>query len=196
MKTPHLLGLTILAAAMLHGQPTTGAQYWSTAAPDCSQLGESTPATITNASGATVGYSCYVSGTFIWLAAGGTWGSSIRVAAPASGAIGVDYSFYDNGGKNLNLDAAVGTSTVSGNDVNFALNKNQPSEVRLLGAPSEAPNYGTTQTGIVGLLLILSVLLPNIAGELQDRRRRRNAARASPGASPPTSEVPGAAPAR
>lgn len=139
----------MLAAAMLHGQPTTGAQYWSTTAPDCSMLGESAPATITNASGTTVGYSCYVTGTFIWLAAGGTWQSSIRVAAPASGALGVDYSFYDNGGNNLNLDAAVGTSTASGNDVNFALNTNQPSEVRLLGAPSEAPNYGTTQTGTV-----------------------------------------------
>ena len=41
---------------------------------------------------------------------------------------------------------------------------------------------GNTQTGIVGLLLILSVLLPNIVGDVQDRRRRRNAARAAPGA--------------
>jgi rhamnose transport system permease protein len=60
---------------------------------------------------------------------------------------------------------------------------------------------GNTQTGLVGLLLILSVLLPNIAGNIQDRRRRRNAARAAPGASgasgaqPPAADVPGVAPA-
>jgi rhamnose transport system permease protein len=57
---------------------------------------------------------------------------------------------------------------------------------------------GNTQTGIVGLLLILSVLLPNVAGNVQDRRRRRNAARAAPGASgtpPPTTDLPGTAPA-
>ena len=54
---------------------------------------------------------------------------------------------------------------------------------------------GNTQTGIVGLLLILSVLLPNIAGDVQDRRRRRNAARAGPGAPPPTPESPEAVPA-
>ncbi len=61
---------------------------------------------------------------------------------------------------------------------------------------------GTTQTGIVGLLLILSVLLPNIAGDVQDRRRRRTAARAGPGApgasgaKPPTTDLPGTAPLR
>ncbi len=55
---------------------------------------------------------------------------------------------------------------------------------------------GNTQTGIVGLLLILSVLLPNIAGGIQDRRRRRTAARAGPGASPPAAaEIPKGAPA-
>ena len=148
MKTLQLFGLMTLAVVALQAQPTTGAQYWSTSVPDCSSLGENA-VTITNAAGTTVGYSCYVSGTFVWLAAGGTWGSSIRVGAPASGAIGVDYSFYDASGKNLNLDARVGTTAASGNDVNFALNKNQPSEVRLLGAPGEAPAYGTTQTGSV-----------------------------------------------
>ena len=33
---------------------------------------------------------------------------------------------------------------------------------------------GNTQTGIIGLLLILSVLLPNIAGRIQERLRRRS----------------------
>jgi len=151
MKSISLLGLMALASAALYGQPTTGAQYWSTTAPDCSALQE-TPVAITNASGATIGYSCYVAGTFVWLAAGGTWGTSIRVSAPATGAIGVDYSFYDPSGKNLSLDTSTGASLfpVSGNDVNFALNANQPSEVRLLGAPSEATqHYPTTQTGSV-----------------------------------------------
>ena len=142
--------MVALAAATLYGQPTNGAQYWSTTVPDCSSLGENA-VIITNSAGATVGYSCYVSGTFLWLAAGGTWGSSIRVAAPASGAVGVDYTFFDTGGSNVNLDATIGSAVfpTSGNDVNFALNANQPSEVHLLGAQSDAPRYGNTQTGSV-----------------------------------------------
>jgi rhamnose transport system permease protein len=32
---------------------------------------------------------------------------------------------------------------------------------------------GNTQTGIIGLLLILSVLLPNLAERLQERLRRQ-----------------------
>jgi rhamnose transport system permease protein len=53
---------------------------------------------------------------------------------------------------------------------------------------------GNTQTGIIGALLILSVLLPNMLAGAQDRRRRRTAARAGPdGPAPPTLEQPGAA---
>ena len=89
-----------------------------------------------------------MSGTFVWLAAGGAWSTSIRVAAPASAAIGVDYSFYDANGNNLSLDTT-GSYTGSSNDVNFALYANQPAEVDLLGATSNAPSYGYTQTGSV-----------------------------------------------
>jgi rhamnose transport system permease protein len=32
---------------------------------------------------------------------------------------------------------------------------------------------GNTQTGIIGLLLILSVLVPNLAGRVRERLRRR-----------------------
>jgi rhamnose transport system permease protein len=67
--------------------------------------------------------------------------------------------------------------------------------LNLRNGMSLASVNGTTQTGIVGLLLILSVLLPNIGGEVQDRRRRRKAARAAPAAPPPTSDLPGTAPA-
>ena len=151
-KSLHLLGFLALATAAVYGQPTNGPVYWS-ANPqlDCTSLGESSPVPITNASGTTIGYSCYVSGTFVWLAAGGGWGTAIRVAAPASGAVGVDYSFYDAKGNNLNLDTTFGTggSHASGNDVNFALKANQPTEVDLLGATSNAPSYGTTATGSV-----------------------------------------------
>jgi len=155
MKSLHFFGLMALAAVALHGQPTNGAQYWSTTVPDCSSLGENA-VTITNAAGATVGYSCFVSGTFLWLAAGGptpgSWSTEIRVAAPASGAIGVDYTFYDPSGNNLSLDTTISGGSVfpaSGNDVNFALFANQPSDLRLLGATSNAPHYGTTATGSV-----------------------------------------------
>ena len=147
-----------LAAAMLPGQPiavpgaqppVTGPAYWSATAPDCSSLAGESPVAIVSASG-TVGYSCYVSGTFVWLAAGGGWSTAIRVAAPASAAIGVDYSFYDASGNNLQLDSTSGGSTVgSSNGVNFALSANQPAEIDLLGATSGAPDYANTATGTV-----------------------------------------------
>jgi hypothetical protein len=146
MKSLHLMGLITLAAAELHGQPTNGANYWSAAPPDCSSLNNETPVPITNGS-TTIGYSCYVTGTFVWLAAGGGWGTSIRVAAPASAAIGVDYSFYDMHGNNLSLDMT-GSYIASSNDVNFALYANQPAEVDLLGATSN-PSHHSTATGSV-----------------------------------------------
>jgi hypothetical protein len=114
-------------------------------APNCTSLAGESPVAITNSSGKTIGYSCYVSGTFVWLAAGGAWSSSIRVAAPASAPIGVDYTFYDTSGNNLKLDTTVG----SGNEVGFALSANQPAEIGLLGATSDAPKYGSTATGSV-----------------------------------------------
>jgi hypothetical protein len=147
MKSLHLIGVIALGVGALHAQPTNGAVYWSTTQPDCSSLNES-PVAITNTLGTTIGYSCSVSGTFIWLAAGGQWGTSIRVAAPASAAVGVDYSFYDTSGNNLSMDTT-GSYTVSSNDVNFALYPNQPAEVDLLGATSTAPKYSSTTTGSV-----------------------------------------------
>jgi hypothetical protein len=151
MKSLHLLGLIALAAATLNSQTANGVVYWSPVAPDCSSLAGESPVAITNSSGTTVGYSCYVSGTFVWLAAGGGWSTSIRVAAPASAAIGVDYTFYDTSGNNLKLDTTFdsGSSTTSGNEVNFALSANQPAEVGLLGATSNAPKYASTATGSV-----------------------------------------------
>ena len=151
MKSLYLMGLIAVAAATIHSQPTNGAVYWSTVAPDCTSLAGESPVAIANSSGKTVGYSCYVSGTFVWLAAGGGWSSAIRVAAPASAAIGVDYTFYDASGHNLKLDTTTGggSSTTSGNDVNFALSPNQPAEIGLLGATSDAPKYASTATGSV-----------------------------------------------
>ena len=66
-----------------------------------------------------------------------------------SGAVGVDYTFYDQSGNNLSLDTTSPNGAASGNEVSFALNPNQPAEVALLGAPSETPTYKTTQTGSV-----------------------------------------------
>ena len=60
-----------LAVATVYGQPTNGAVYWSTVAPDCTSINNESPVTIKDSSGTTLGYSCYVSGTFVWLAAGG-----------------------------------------------------------------------------------------------------------------------------
>jgi hypothetical protein len=151
-KSSCLFALIALAAVNpMKGQPTNGAVYWSTTAPDCSDLDEN-PVAITNASGTTIGYSCYVSGTFVWFAAGGGWGTTIRVAAPASAPVGVDYTFYDQNGNPLNLDTTVNnvsSSLASGNEVDFALSTDQPSEVELRGATSNAPSYSSTADGTV-----------------------------------------------
>ncbi len=48
---------------------------------------------------------------------------------------------------------------------------------------------GNTQTGVIGLLLILSVLLPNILGEARERVRRR--APGTTGSGPPTADRDG-----
>jgi len=144
-----LLALTVVNP--MKGQPTNGAVYWSNPAPDCSMLGE-TPVAITNASGTTIGYSCYVSGTFVWFAAGGGWATSIRVAGQASAPIGVDYTFYDQNGNPLNLDTTlnnVSSSLASGSEVDFALSTDQASEVELRGATSNAPSYSSTADGTV-----------------------------------------------
>jgi hypothetical protein len=151
MKSLYLMGLIVAAAATLQSQPVNGPVYWSAVAPDCSSLAGESPVAIANSSGKTIGYACYVSGTFVWLAAGGGWSTSIRVAAPASAAIGVDYTFYDASGNNLELDTTIGggSSTTSGNGVNFALSANQPAEIGLVGATSDAPKYASTATGSV-----------------------------------------------
>src|SRR5262249_34015786 len=151
-KWLYFIALCFYSIAPLAGQTTTGPVYWSTTKPDCSTLGESTPVPITNAAGTTLGYSCYVSGTFVWFAAGGIWGTTIRVAAPASAPIGVDYTFYDQSGNDLRLDTKVNnvaSSLTSSNDVNFALAADQPSEVELLGTSGNGPSYSTTATGSV-----------------------------------------------
>jgi hypothetical protein len=150
MKSFHLCGLMALAASGLYGAPpTTGPQYWST---DPNLNCSSAHALIIEVSLASggLGFSCLVSGTFPWLAAGGAWSTSIRVAAPASGAIGVNYGFWQDG-QRFSMDTTSGNGAVptSSNLVSFALNANQPSEIRLLGATSSAPQYATTQTGFV-----------------------------------------------
>ena len=148
----YLSGLIVVTALALHGQtqpPTTGAQYWSTSSSlDCSSLLYNTPVPITNAAGTTIGYSCLVSGTFLYFAAGGGWGSAIRVAAPASAPVGVDYTFYDVNGNAVSLDTT-GSLTQSSSDVNFALNTNQPSEIDLAGATGNGPSYNSTAVGTV-----------------------------------------------
>ncbi len=152
MKSLHLIVLIALAVVSLRGQ-SNQIVYWSTTKPDCSSLNNETPAPIMDASGNTIGYSCYVSGTFVWLAAGGMWGTTIRVAAPASANIDADYTFYDtSGNNNVSLDSTLNSdpsSLASGNEVEVPLLANQPVEVEVLGNTSDAPNYGNTAEGTV-----------------------------------------------
>jgi hypothetical protein len=158
LSSTYVLGLMALAAAALHSQPAPGAVYYSAAAPDCSSLAGESPVTITDATGKPLGYSCYVSGTFVWLAAGGGWRSSIRVAAPGSAPVGVSYSFYDAVGNSQKLDVASSAapavspstvSTASADHINFALRPNQPASLDMLGATKDSPRYDSTATGSV-----------------------------------------------
>src|SRR5262249_11995226 len=146
-----LFGLIALVVAVLHAQPTNGPVYWSTTQPDCSSLNEK-PVAITDSTGKTIGYSCYVSGAFVWLAAGGGWGTTIRVAAPASTLIRVGYTLYDQSGNKFGLDTTVNnasSSLATVNEVAFALYADQPTEVELLGAAHNGPAYSTSATGSV-----------------------------------------------
>jgi hypothetical protein len=49
----------------------------------------------------------------------------------------------------LDITLGRGSLTIASNRVNFALSANQPAEVGLLGATSDAPNYSATSTGSV-----------------------------------------------
>ena len=146
MKSLQLFGLIALVAATLHGQT-----FWSTSSSlDCSSLGENAYGPYTTPTGVQ-GYSCFVGGTFAWYASGGAWSTAIRVAAPASGAVLVDYLFYDKQGNPVNMDSAYGSgpANASGNEVTFALYANQPREVDLLGATGNGPGYSTLTDGSV-----------------------------------------------
>jgi len=150
MKTLRFAGLMALCAVALYSQPTNGPVYWSTSsALDCSTNGLD-EVTLPGPGGATV-YACRFTGTFVWFAAGGGYTTALRVAAPASAPVGIDYSFYDVVGNYLNVDtnSGAGSATTSGNDVNFALTTNQPSEIDILGATANAPGYGPITDGSV-----------------------------------------------
>src|SRR5689334_17158109 len=98
MKTILLSGMMALAATQLFAlPPTDGAQWWSTNANlDCSGI-HALIYEVPLPSGER-GFACGITGSFIWLAAGGKWTTSIRVAAPDSGAIGVQYVFFNGDG--------------------------------------------------------------------------------------------------
>jgi hypothetical protein len=150
LKSLYLWGLIAVTGVGLYASPpTTGAKFWSTDPNlDCSAA-HALAIQVQLASGG-LGTSCLVSGTFVWMAAGGGWNSSIRVAAPASGPIGIDYGFWQDG-KRVSMDATLGNGApaVSSNLIESVLNANQPSEILLLGATDNAPQYEATQTGFV-----------------------------------------------
>jgi hypothetical protein len=149
-RKPFLVAVVVAlsAATGFALPPTTGAQWWSTDPNLACSAYRSLIYEVPLASGGK-GYACGVTGTFVWFAAGGSWGTSIRMAAPASGAVGVQYLFFDEDGNRISLDTIAGATQASGNSVGLVIGANQPSEVRLLGASSDAPLYQKTQTGSV-----------------------------------------------
>ena len=143
-----LVVLALCASTGFALPPTTGAQWWSTDPNLSCTAYRSLIYEVPLASGGR-GYACGVTGTFVWFAAGGSLGTSIRMAAPASGAVGVQYLFFDEGGNRISLDTIAGAAQASGNSLGLVISANQPSEVRLLGASSDGPLYQKTQTGSV-----------------------------------------------
>lgn len=141
--------LQLIASILLAGGAAVHAQtYWSTNPYlDCGPYAQ-----VTLAQGQ---YACVRAGVFVWLAAGGMWDTSIRVAAPASNPIGVGYLLYDQNGNPLSLDytTSFDPSVSTDNVTAFALNPNQPAEVDLLGAANGGPSYATLQTGSVGVAI-------------------------------------------
>ena len=65
------------------------------------------------------------------------------------GSGGLQYLFFDEGGNRISLDTIAGAAQASGNSVGLVISANQPSELRLLGASSDALLYQKTQTGSV-----------------------------------------------
>jgi hypothetical protein len=143
MKSLRYLGMIALAAATLHGQ-----QYWSTN-PNLDCTGVDGPVEISTSPAE---YACSISGTFVWYAAGGSqWTSYIRVAAPSTAPIQANYYFYDISGNLISLDytLGVGGTISSGSTPSIVLNTNEPVELDILGATSNAPAYNTLQDGTV-----------------------------------------------
>ncbi len=152
IKSFFVIGCIVLAATPLRAQTNQPQVYWAAAPPNCTSLGGESPVVITGPGGGVLGYSCWLTGTFPWLASGGVWSTVIRLAAPASGAVGVDYSFYSTTGGLQSLDVTLDNlpkSAVSGKDVPFSLNANQPSEVEVLGGTNDAPDYNVTAEGSI-----------------------------------------------
>ncbi|HTP90030.1 MAG TPA: hypothetical protein VMJ34_23955 [Bryobacteraceae bacterium] len=143
------LQILCLAAIMAVGlQAATNPVYWSTDPNlDCSKVYGPVPIDLGNGQ---TGYSCEVAGTFNWVAAGGGWGSEIRVSAPTTADIGADFFFYDQKGNVLDLDTdfGAGTAATDQTELTFSLFANEPVQVRLLGAHSN-PTHSNTQTGSV-----------------------------------------------
>jgi hypothetical protein len=143
VKFACLTGLLVLGALAANAQT-----YWSTnSATACGAYGDSNGNPVPPVSGVSGEYVCFVYGTLPWYAAGAGWGSSIRVAAPPTGAVNVTLSFTDVNGNGTALDFQYkGNSTVYNDTVAAkALFANQPMEVDLLGLKAEAPTYGVTE---------------------------------------------------
>jgi len=158
MKTLQFIGLIALGAATLYGvPPTTGTQWWSTTPIDCSSVDNVPVGSSYQVSlpGGATGYYCYTSGTFVWLAAGGGYTTSLRVSGRAALAaqtgVALDFLFYDTSGNALSLDttSTCSSSPASGTGVSCTLLPNQPAEVDLLGATSNAPGYSAITDGSV-----------------------------------------------
>ena len=152
LKSVYLAGFLVVGALTASAQT-----YWSTnPALNCNAYGTNAagaPQQVTTPGGGT-GYVCYVYGTLPWYAAGAGWGSTIRIAGPASAAVAVFLDFYDvnNVAQKLDFHYQGDSTLISDVTTSQALFANQPMEVDLLGLSSQAPTYGSQAGGPVVVL--------------------------------------------
>src|SRR3954471_15591240 len=128
LESKLLLTSAVLALSAATGfalPPTTGAQWWSTDPNLNCTAYRSLIYEVTLASGGK-GYACGVTGTFVWFAAGDSLGSSLRMAAPASGAVRIQYLFFDEDGNRISLDTITQGAQTSTDSLGLVTSANQP----------------------------------------------------------------------
>ena len=120
-----------LGVSIANGQPAWQNPGTTTPTPDC--------APFTQEFASPPAWYCNYYGVFPWFDAGSGWTTVLRVSAPASGAIQVTYNFIEKAADGtvqapiLDFKQYGDATPTSGSRAVFVLDRNQPSELTLIG---------------------------------------------------------------